>query len=142
MIVMKNLSIEGNKKMELKDLIGRHMLDAVDFDSEKIRMWGDVYEDCEVMRFRLDGKVYTAIEDPEDGYRSSMSELTVSDDLMKNSFAPVEVLGRVKGSNGDDDILELLNVTTGKVIIEVGTDYSDDYYPSPSFVANFQPENI
>lgn len=129
--------------MELKDLEGKHKLDAVDFSNEKVKTWGESYEDCQVMRFRLDGKVYTATEDPDDGYRSSMKEIVISEDQMVNTFPPVEVIGkhRTKGEySGEDDILELIDTETGKVVIEVGTTEIDDYYPG--FVANFNPENM
>lgn len=128
--------------MELKDLVGEHLLDAVDFSDEKVKTWGDEYEACQVMRFRLDGKCYTATEDPSDGYRSSMRELAVSDDAeMKNVFEPLKVVGRhrTKREYGDeDDVLELIDVVTGKTVIEVGTCSVDDYYPG--FVASFHPE--
>ena len=128
--------------MELKDLVGEHLLDAVDFSNEQVKTWGDSFEDCQVMRFRLDGKCYIATEDPNDGYRSRMRELAVSNDAeMKNVFAPLKVIGRhrIKGDYGDeDDVLELIDVVTGKTVIEVGTFSVDDYYPK--FVASFHPE--
>lgn len=95
------------------------------------------------MRFRLNGKVYTVTEDPGDGYRSSMSEITEGDYPMANTFASQRVIGRhrtVYEYGGISDVLELIDVGTGKTIIEVGTDDVNDYYPT--FVANFQPENM
>ena len=129
--------------IELTDLVGKHTLDAVDFDTNSIKTWGDRFEDCQVCRFRLDGIVYSAIEDPGDGYRSSMRELAVTEDAMTNVFPPVEVLGRhrTKGHySGEDDVLELIDTVTGNVVLEVGTDNVDDYYPG--FVASFHPENM
>ncbi len=130
--------------MELKALAGEHLLDAVDFSNEQVKTWGEQYEDCQVMRFRLDGNVYVANEDPSDGYRSHMKDLTIAEDAtMKNTFAPVLVVGRhrEKGNYGDiDDVLELIDTGTGKVVLEVGTKNTDDYYPC--FVASFHPENM
>lgn len=131
--------------MELKDLVGLHELSGVDFSTEAIKQWGNKYEDCETVSFVLDDTVYTAIEDPDDGYRSSMREIRVGDVKVKNVFAPVNVLARMqKMSNryADSvlDILELLSLRTGKVILAVGTDNEDDYYPM--WVASFHPENI
>ena len=129
--------------MELKDLAGEHMLDAVDFSSEQVKNWGDQFDACNVIRFRLDSKVYTAIEDPSDGYRSSMRELAVGDWPMFNVFQPVRVVGRHRTLSKygcSSDVLELIDSGTGKTVIEVGTDNDDDYYPR--FVANFQPENM
>ncbi|MAZ17916.1 MAG: hypothetical protein CL535_16500 [Ahrensia sp.] len=126
---------------ELTDMLGKHMLDAVDFSKESRKRWTDEYEDCAVCRFRLNGTVYAAVEDPSDGYRSCMQELIV-DDLaeMQNVFPPIEVVGthKTSGSFGDkDDILQLIDTTTGKAVLEVGTASTDDYYPS--FVSHFDP---
>lgn len=128
--------------MELDDLIGEHSLDAVDFSNEQVKTWGDQFEDCQVMRFRLDGVVYIATENPDDGYRSHMRDLTVGDFPMVNVFDPVRVVGRRKEKRKyqEDDILELIDPRTGQAVIEVGTANTDDYYPC--FVANFDPEAI
>lgn len=50
--------------MELRELTGLHVLDAVDFS-----MSMSIVEDPQVMSFRVDGIVYMAAEDPDDGYR-------------------------------------------------------------------------
>lgn len=130
--------------MELKELVGQHSFDAVDFSNEQVKTWGESYECCQVMRFRLDGKVYVALEDPSDGYRSSMKDLTIAEGAtMRNTFAPMMVIGRhrEKGSYGHaNDVLELIDAVTGKVVLEVGTTNVDDYYPI--FVAAFHPEFI
>ena len=130
--------------MELKALVGEHQFDAVDFSNEQVKTWGDEFEACQVMRFRLDGNVYVAVEDPSDGYRSCMNELTVSEDAtMKNVFEPVKVIGRHReestySSSSTDDVLELIDADSGNVVLEVGTENTDDYYPC--FVAAFHPE--
>lgn len=130
--------------MELQELIGKSVLDAVDFGTESRKRWSDEYESCEVCRFRLNGTVYLAVEDPEDGYRSCMRELVVDNNAeLSNVFPMVEVVGvhRTKYEyGGTSDILELIDAHTGKVVLEVGTENTDDYYPS--FVASFHPENM
>jgi hypothetical protein len=127
--------------MELKEFTGKKMLDGVDFENKSIKTWGENFEDCEVCRFRLDGVVYSAIEDPDDGYRSHMNDLIINElDDMTNAFEPIEVLCRYrdKGDYGSiDDILELVDTSTSKVVLEVGTSNTDDYYPC--FVASFDP---
>lgn len=130
---------------ELTDLIGKRRLDAVDFDNEQVKeIYGDGYEDCSVCRFRLDGVVYVAIEDPNDGYRSSMRSLVVANDAtMKNVFPAIEVVGKhrtIDEYGNEHDVLELVDGITDRVVLEVGTDSTDDYYPS--FVASFHPENM
>ncbi len=131
---------------ELTDLIGEHMLDAVDFSTEQIKQysWDTGTVDAAACRFRLDGVTYVAMEDPSDGYRSSMDDLTVlADARMENVFPAIRVSGRhrIKGDYSQiDDVLELVDMVTGKVVLEVGTTNTDDYYPS--YVACFSPENM
>ena len=137
--------MKGEEIMELKKLVGKHFLDAVDFNTKRVKEdYGDGYGDCQTISFRLHGKVYTAVEDPEDGYRSCMKHIKVSTTYkMKNIFSPIEVLGRHKigGEYGQtSDILELISTINGETILEVGTKNADDYYPS--FVANFNTENL
>ena len=131
--------------MELKDLVGEHLIDAVDFSKRKVKTWGHEREDAQAIRFRLDGIVYMAIEDPTDGYRSHMKDLAVSrKEKMRNTFPPVRVIGRYREQGGPDrenegaDILELVDAVTGGIVLEVGTENTEDYYPY--FVASFHPE--
>jgi hypothetical protein len=123
--------------MESKDLVGEHILDGVDFSTLRLpKAW----EDSNCIRFRLDGVVYVAIEDPDDGYRSSMEELKIDESTsMENTFPPIKVLGRML-SDCDKEILELIDVITGECIVEVGTKNIDDYYPC--FVCNYNPEGM
>lgn len=69
-----------------------------------------------------------------------MRSLTVGGEI-SNSFPAVRVLARKK-PDGDyvNDVLEFVDVETGKIILEVGTDNTDDYYPC--FVGYFSPENM
>lgn len=129
------------KDVTLEDLLGEHTLDAVDTFVEKVKIWGDEFEDANGIRFRLDGAVYTAVEDPSDGYRSSLGTLFLGGEVT-NVFPPVRVTARKKpdGKHDKNDTLELVDIATGKVVLEVGTDNSDDYYPS--FVSSFSPENM
>lgn len=129
--------------VELTDLVGAGKLDAVDFGTESRKRWNDDYEDCQVCRFRLNGTVYVAVEDPDDGYRSNLGELLVQRGAkLSNVFQKCKVVGVYR--EGDwrrkKDIVEFIDTTTGKVVLEIGTDNTDDYYPS--FVASFHPENM
>lgn len=126
--------------MELQELVGLHKLSGVDMSNEKIKEeWGDSFEDCQVINFILDKKTYTAIEDPSDGYRSSMREIKLSKVVIKNVFKPVKVMG-VMRQDTSDDVIDFFDVKTGKVVLSVGTENLDDYYPG--FVAFFNPENM
>ncbi len=129
--------------MELKDLVGLHKLSGVDMNSEMVkREWGDDFEYCQVINFVLDRKTYTAIEDPNDGYRSSMREIKQSKVVVKNTFAPVQVMGIMRGKSdyNENDVVDFYDTKNGKVILSVGTENTNDYYPC--FVAEFTPENM
>jgi len=127
--------------MELKDLVGGHELSGVDTATERIKEYG-VYEDCGVVRFVIDGKTYKAIEDPDDGYRSYLSELGVTDEKVVNSFSPQKVVGKMKDDCGGEknNVIQFIDAVTGKVVLEVGTEDTDDYYPY--CVIHWSPENL
>jgi len=126
--------------MDLTNLVGLHRLSGVDMSNENIKTeWGDSFEDCQVINFILDKKTYTAVEDPSDGYRSSMREIKLSKVAIKNVFKPVKVMG-VMNKNTSNDLIEFFDVKTGKVVLSVGTRDVNDYYPY--FVMYFNPENM
>lgn len=134
----------SRNEIELASLVGLKFLDAVDFANERRQRYSDEWEDCQVCRFRLDGKVYLAIEDPSDGYRSCLASMSEYQDAcpMQNVFPAVQVLARhrTKSRYHDADVVELIDVVTGQTVLEFGTDNTDDYYPI--LVASFSPENM
>lgn len=128
--------------MELSDLVGEHELTGVDFGTHDVDDYGHPRPANDIA-FVLDGTVYRVTEDDDDGYRSSMKDIEVVTDLVvKNTFAPVKVLARMgsEGHYGECDILQCVDVVTGKIVLEVGTESVDDYYPG--YVANFTPEHM
>jgi hypothetical protein len=134
-----------NNEIEMQSLVGKHLLSGVDESHLGIKTWDDDFEDCQCINFILDGKTYTAIENPEDGYRSSMDKLIESEEIVSNTFASIEVLCLYKNKTNnrysdDCDILEFYDTKNGKIVLEIGTDNTSDYYPS--FVASFTPENF
>jgi hypothetical protein len=129
--------------MELKELVGAHLLTGVDRETKRIKeSWGYGYEDCDCISFVLDGVVYSAVEDPDDGYRSSCRELMKSMGTTKNTFPPCAVTGRMQPDSTykTNDVLELIDVKTGQTVLRVGTANTDDYYPY--FVAEWHPEGM
>ena len=120
--------------MELKDLAGkRRQLSGVDYAA------GKYAENIGIsIMFCLDGVTYVAIEDPDDGYRSYMKDLAVSDTPCKNVFTPEDVICQYKG--GDDDILYIKNPLTLNVILKIGTADTYDYYPT--CIMEYRPENL
>jgi hypothetical protein len=134
-----------NNEIQMQALVGKHLLSGVDESILNIKRWDDDFENCQCINFVLDGKTYTAIEDPDDGYRSSMDKLIESEEVVSNVFSSIEVLCLYKDKTGnsystDCDILEFYDTENGKKVLEIGTDNTDDYYPS--FVASFVPENF
>lgn len=110
--------------MKLIDLCGIHKLSGVETGEDSIR-------------FILDGVAYEAVEDPDDGYRSYMGELNITDKRIRFTFSPVEVLCSM---NNDEEILEIRDTNNGETILRLGTDYSDSYYPQCVF--NWMPEKM
>lgn len=115
--------------VDLKTLVGEHLLKGVDT--------GFVGE-ANTISFTLGDKTYIALEDENDGYRSSMKSLQVTKEKLKNTFRGQRVVGSLTGDN--DDLLQFIDCKTGKIVLRVGTDNSDDYYPC--FVSKFTPENM
>ena len=119
-------------QMELEDFKGIKTLTGVDFSKDG---------DASVCRFELDGVVYSVAEDPCDGYRSTAKDVAVGGDL-QNRFPGHKVFCMHVGDQFSCEcgILELVDVETSKVVLSVGTDSTDNYYPF--YVAEFSPENL
>lgn len=128
--------------MQLEELVGLHQFSGADFTTEKFDNIDHYGPDSAVhFNFVLDGITYTAIEDASDGYRSSMSDIKVSDYKLLNTFPPIEVMCSM--ASHPEHAMYVLNghdVKNGKLVFQVGTDYSDDYYPV--YIATFSPENM
>ncbi len=127
--------------MELNDLVGKHVLSGVDMVTKpnNDNFWND---SCEVINFVLDSVTYTAVEDPEDGYRSCMRDIYVSETEVVNNFPSQEVVGVMRQPSvyNKHDVIDFIDTTTGKIVLSVGTTDIDDYYPG--WVAVFTPENM
>jgi len=133
--------------MEVAELIGKHVLSGVDITTAKIdRGWPGHkrMEECNRMLFELDGITYVAQENPDDGYRSFMDDIFITDERPSNVFPPCEVVGtmrRYAGYNTEaEGLIDFIDIITGKPVLSVGTDWSDSYYPYAVF--EFMPENM
>lgn len=126
--------------MEVKDLVGLHYLTGVDYGTQGgSHLWD---RDANVISFILDGITYSAVEDPNDGYRSMMADLFVSEVEINNTFEPNQVMGILRGRNNyeDNDVIDFYDTKNGKIVLSVGTGNTNDYYPY--FVYAFTPENM
>jgi hypothetical protein len=100
-------------------------------------------EHANTLTFVLSGVTYQVVEDPNDGYRSSMREINVLPAVtLTNQFPPVKVVGeRVPDDDHyKKDMVVLKRMDNGLPILEFGTHNTHDYYPS--FVGDFRVENL
>ena len=130
--------------MELKDLVGFHRISAVDTVIETVQFyeWSKNTEECNVIRFVLDGITYKLAENHCDGYRSHYGNLIVCEEPITNNFPPQEVMAKMKENENYivNEILQFTDIITGKIVLEIGTANTDDYYPY--CVMNWNPENL
>lgn len=127
----------------MDDLVGEHELSGVDIGEEGVTDCFGRMNNRGYVVVGLSGYCYKFVENPDDGYRSYME-----DEIVKyvgtpiNNFAPVKVCVRL--DNGLDnearEVLEFVDAVTGKVILIVGTNNTDDYYPYCVF--EYTPENM
>jgi hypothetical protein len=127
--------------VQLADLLGTHTLTAI----------GRVADPADRLTgyFTLDGFTYCVTEDPDDGYRSAMRDIVIVDPA-ESDMVPIDppLVVEVRSTHGQredspctsDDVhwIYFVNERTGLVVLEVGTDHSDSYYPS--FIWSWTPE--
>ena len=112
------------KKVEilLEDLVGEHILSGVESNTIP-----GPEVDCITLSFILDDITFSACEDAEDGYRSSMKELILGGKV-NNTFPGIKV--NIEYDNTSNcDILNFIDIITKKIVLSIGTDNVDDYYP-------------
>lgn len=115
--------------MELKDLVGKHVLSGVDRIRGYIVSYGSP-EEADGIRFCLDDINYECLENPKDGYRSFLEDLKVTSEPCRYRFPETEVLCSMSEDRyRDEDILEVRETKTGKIVLRIGTDNDDFYYP-------------
>jgi len=87
----------------------------------------------EDFKFRIGDLTFEAIEDESDGYRSMLGSLEIVQNIRPQFREEVTI------SSSDNELFFLTN-TSGQVVLTVGTDRADDYYPT--FIFNWQPRNL
>lgn len=118
--------------MELTELQGTHIWSGIEVGCNKD-------DDAQYVKFTLDGVTYLAIEDPDDGYRSFMQELRIVSEPRKVALPNVNVMCHYSGES-DSDILEFYECATKNLIMRIGTDEIDNYYPY--CVMEYYPEKL
>lgn len=122
--------------MTLHDLCGYHLFSGI----ERFQTPAEYGLTRSGVRFIFDGVSYEVWEDPSDGYRSYLGEIYESDSLPAYLF-PVSV--PVVCHMDDSECSEILCVRdalNGEIIMRIGTDYSEDYYPQ--CILEYYPENM
>lgn len=104
-------------------------------------------------QFKLGDVVWEAVEDPSDGYRSCLGCIIVKPEsqtiFFKTPISRVRV-DYFKGMENPNakylyerrevDFYKLVDISDGHVWLTLGTDNSDDYYPSFHF--NYAPKEL
>ncbi|MFW6028786.1 MAG: hypothetical protein ACOCRO_00885 [Halanaerobiales bacterium] len=127
----------------LEDFECQHFLSGVEFDSTDPRSGSDENK-ANRMTLIIDDIPFGFVEDPTDGYRSSMKCVELSDAVVRNTFNPI----LLNFTYWDEEHHELLvahlpNIQEKKLetaVLQVGTDNTDDYYPC--YVDYWSPEKL
>ena len=137
---------EVPEKSFQKDLAGDHILSGVELGQALHKRWAGE-ENCNYVKFTVDGTHYQAFEDPSDGYRSYCDDLETVSEPCRTPLPDIEVEIRyvdTKHLDGfwseDCDIIQFIDKANKQVILEVGTENVGDYYPSCIF--HYYPENM
>lgn len=106
------------------------------------------YKDSEGYFIIIDNVLYAFECDPDDGFRSYGNlyiprNISVND--IKNRFPAQDVIITLHDNKRCDDSYKkqfytIINAKTGKLILKIGTDYTDDYYPVA--ICHYYPENM
>jgi hypothetical protein len=134
--------------MNLIDLVGIHLMTGIETGTVKRENWWSKEEDdCNYVKFRLDGITYMAVEDPDDGYRSMCRNLEVVDEECRTKLPDILVECKMRDDEHDDiwgteenDILEFYDTDNKQMFMAVGTGNTNDYYPY--FVFEYMPEEL
>lgn len=105
-------------------------------DNIKLEMFEDkiyAFYGVDNLWFKLDDKVYLAVEDDDDGYRSYLGSVEVANYHLEGDLIffqkPIAFVRVVRENSGEKENIALIDVEDGHRWLEVGTDYADDYYP-------------
>lgn len=146
------------KSVDLSSFDGLGLLSGVWFTDCPVE--DSHYGTAQRMYFMLDGVIYAATEDPDDGYRSTCRDVLIDDTHMPVNIwqPPEEVMCKYIEKRKDSmvpdewqdtqfpqhahgmEVVEIVSVKTKKIVLMFGTDHVEDYYPA--YIANFTPENM
>lgn len=148
--------------MQLEGLKGIHNLSGIEcgYINKYFRWKEEIkYQNCDnrckYIAFTLDGVTYVAVQSDinEDATSICRENLIVSNEKLSTVFNPVKVMCKYKRTEKTDDsftdgniscvldsILQIYDINTNRLIIEVGTEnINSDYH---FFTCKFNPQNI
>lgn len=120
--------------MELENLVGLRKLTGLDKSYKTI--YGGA---CNSYIFQLDGVNYEITENPDDGYRSYMEDIKITDKVIKNEFKPCKVYCKMR-TEFDSDVLDMIDLETNLIVLSIGTENTNDYYPC--CIMQWNPQNM
>lgn len=121
---------------------GKHKFSGIDsFQYED--KYGTTHEGYYII---IDNVVYTFEIDRDDGYRSYgyiyiPEKISVHD--IKNRFLAQDVVitpHNIEHTDENKQFYSISNAETGKTILEIGTEYTDSWYPMA--ICHYYPENM
>ena len=129
---------KGNN-IPLSAFHGKCLLEGVELSDVE---YVDIYDNltnANAVIFRINGKNYVAIENPDDGYRS------YCEFVKEYEVAPLyrfknEVIGLNIETDESDDIITFIDANNGKHVLTIGTRRTDAYYPICIF--DYEPLNM
>lgn len=139
-IIAKKLLLEED--LELRDFEGQHLLSGVEFDNTDARY--DDKDKANRMTLIIDDIPFGFVEDPNDGYRSNMDCVELSDAIVNNIFEPILLEFTYLGEEEHDLLVAhkpgMNDKSLETAVIQVGTDLTDSYYPC--YVDYWSPEKL
>lgn len=121
---------------------GKHKFSGIDPYTRSSDYWNN----REGYYIVIDNIVYAFECDPDDGYRS-YGNIYIPENIsvydIKNRFLAQDVIITQHHREHTDENKHFYSITdaeTGKTILEIGTDYTDDYYPMA--ICHYYPENM
>lgn len=131
-------------------LCGKRTLKAISMD---VKHPGDA--SASGCMLEIDDCVVFAFENPDDGYRSCCNEPLIgkgdtsygyrADNVTHLGYVPVEIelwefAQEGENHSGQCNGIRIKDTRNGATILLLGTDNTDDYYPS--YVCDWQPQNL
>lgn len=143
--IAKKLLLE--KEISIRDITGNFLLTGVGFNAIPNNEEFREFNECNTITIILDDIPFTFVEDPQDGYRSTLDKVFVGGDV-QTKFEPIEVCFEYRETSeyhSESDLIygfdkNIEGCKNQDACLIIGTDNTDDYYPF--YVATWNPENL